>query len=743
MRLPRKVRKSIQTIVTATVLGVLSITIIELLVYASGNMVRPPLEGMENQVIDLAFQVRKQNGENKKISPEEVVIIDIDDASIEYLGRSQNWPRSYDAKVIDYIASGKPKAIGIDFLYTESDSLPPAYAGMLQEKGIANIGEIADVFSSDDVLSNSIAQAGNVYLSFFDDDAQVDSLTDPAVEEKLRVIKSDGKHGIKFHPISHPVLPIPAFADHSKATGAIAVPTMYDGTVRHYRLFQELKTEGTEKKYVANFPFYMALDAFGLQEKDVQITKTGIQLGDSAFIPLRDDGTFRLNWLGNEEKIRYISYYKVWDELMPAEYFENKYVFLGTSASGLQDLKTVPAKEDKMPGVEVHAIALLNMMNGSFLTEISEREALPWFTLISILLILIFLMTRPLIGFFLAFALYFSERFLFELWVIPTKGLVFPITTLMLLTLLTYLLASLYVYFIRERKNRILKNAFGTYVSPEIVEQIAKDPGRLQLGGEKKELTVLFSDLRSFTSYSEKLDPQQIVAVLNHYLSAMSNMIFSHKGTIDKFIGDAIMAIFGAPIPQKDHADRACRVALDMMAELENVNKDNAENGYPPLTMGIGINTGEMTVGNIGSVKRFDYTVIGDPVNLGSRLEGLTKFFQVHIIVSEMTKAACQSNEFIFRELGSVKVKGKDKPVSAFELLSSTQQAEDFKEWFANWEAAFEAMHQKKLTKALQHLEVCESMRPRDFATIYYTHLCKSSLDNQDAFDVVVKMETK
>jgi adenylate cyclase len=743
MRLPRKARKALRSLTVAVVLGLLSVGIIEALVLVSAKMVRPPLEGIENQVIDLAFQVRKQSNQTRRISTDDIVIIDIDDASIAELGRSQNWPRSYDARVVNYIASGNPAAIGIDFLYTESDKLPSSYADLLAGEGISNTSEITDALSSDDELSNAIRAAGCVYLSFFDDDAVEDSIADSETIRALRTISSSTDYGSKFYELFHPVLPIDTFHQAAKGTGSIAVPTMYDGTVRHYRLLHKLKSTTTEKQYVANFPLYMMIDRLGLKEDDITIKKNGLLLGDSAFIPLRADGTFRINWLGNEEKIRYISYYKVWDELVPAEFFENKFVFLGTSASGLQDLKTVPSRVDKMPGVEVHAIAFLNMMNESFISEITEREALPWFCVISVILVLIFLGTRPLVGFFLGFLLYFSERFLFELWVIPEYNIIFPITTLMLLTLLTYLLSSLYVYFIRERKNRILKNAFGTYVSPEIVEQIAKDPDRLQLGGEKKELTVLFSDLRSFTSYSEKLDPQQIVAVLNNYLSAMSNIIFGHKGTIDKFIGDAIMAIFGAPIPQKDHADRACHVALDMFKELKNVNADILESGYTALSMGIGINTGEMTVGNIGSEKRFDYTVIGDPVNLGSRLEGLTKFFNVHVIVSETTKNSCTSDRFIFRELGSIQVKGKDKPVTAYELLDHAEQDKEFKSWFDSWKMAYDFMRMKELNSALEQLEFCESLRPRDVATLYLKHRCNECLSKPAEFDLIVKMDSK
>lgn len=743
MKLSKRVRKSLRTVVVAIVLGVLCTALIEVIVYVSSRMIRPPLQGMENQIIDQAFQVRKENTKNKILTYEDVVIIDIDDRSIEEMGRSQNWPREYDARVINYIASGKPAAIGIDYLYTESESLPAAYEVMLAERGIANTSELAKAYSSDNELSEAIRNAGNVYLGFFDDDANPDSLFDATLEEKMRFITSnDGKH-LDFLSISHPVLPIEEFNQFSKATGSISVPSMYDGSVRRYPVLQRLTGDSTNSKYIANFPFYMMLDAKGLTEKDVRIEDDNILIGDTTKIPLLEDGTFRINWLGSEQKIRYISYYKVWDELVPAEFFENKYVFFGTSASGLQDLKTVPSQESKMPGVEVHVVAFLNMMNGSFLNEITEMEAIPWFVLTSIILVFFFLIVRPFLGFFFAFGLYFSERFIFELWVIPKHGLVFPIISLMTLTLLTYLISILYIYFIRERKSRRLKNAFGTYVSPEIVEQIAKDPGNLQLGGEKKVLTVLFSDLRGFTSYSEKLDPQQLVAVLNNYLSAMSNIIFQHKGTIDKFIGDAIMAIFGAPIVQKDHADRACRVALDMITELENVNAHNATNGFPPLFIGVGVNTGEMTVGNIGSERRFDYTVIGDAVNLGSRLEGLTKFFQVLIIVSDHTRLACTTNDFIFRNLGAVKVKGKEKPIFVFELKYRQTADATYLNWLAIWDKAFEEIDKRNLSKAIEHLEECKAIYPDDVATEYYIQQCNEYLTQPENFELIIKMETK
>lgn len=708
----------------------------------SNNMLRSPLESMENQVTDLAFHVRKQNDRFKKVSPEDVVIIDIDDASIKNLGRPQLWPRSFDARVIDYVSSGKPRAIGIDFLYTEPDTLSPEYNRMLAERGFTNAQAITDAMSTDGILSEAISNAGNVYLSFFDDDSEGATGVAESSDHIFRTFDRFKPGDIQFHKITKPVLPTRDFGEKAKAVGSIAVPTMQDGTVRHYRLFQQLNDSIGPPRLIANFPFYMVLDELGVKEEQVVISSDGVDVGGITKIPMRTDGSFRINWLGTEDKIRYISYYKVWDELVPAEFFENKFVFFGTSASGLQDLKTVPSTEDKMPGVEVHVQAFLNMMNEAYLNEYTEKDMMPWFALVSILLVFIFLLTRPLLGFILAVVLYFGERFIFELYVIPKYNIMFPITTLMLLTLLTYLLASLYTYFIRERRSRQMKNAFGTYVSPEIVERIAKDPGILQLGGEKKLLTVLFSDIRGFTTYSEQFDPQKIVAVLNNYLSAMSEIIFRHKGTIDKFIGDAIMAIFGAPIPQVDHADRACRVALDMIDDLKKFNAEEEAKGRPPLIIGIGVNTGEMIVGNIGSEKRFDYTVIGDAVNIGSRLEGLTKFFGVDVIVSDYTVKACQTDEFRFRILGSVIVKGKDEPVKVYELRRKPADAETQKQEDV-WDDAFLAFRYKELSRAATLFDEYQTMRPGDKAANYYLQQCEFFKQNPDQFSLVLKMESK
>jgi adenylate cyclase len=739
MQISRKWRRRLFYLTGAFFLAVFTLALTEGFVYLSSLMVRSPLQGVENQLTDLAFQARLSNKRHQRVTVDDVCIIDIDDESIKRLGRPQLWPRAYDAFAINYVTSGQPKAIGIDYLYTESDSLLPSYAYMLELQGFENAQGIIDALSTDHMLSEAIATAGNVYLSCYDDDTAPDSLRDVWDESGVSILRLTDTADVSFQRLNHPVAPIPMLQSPARAVGSISMPSEGDGTVRFYpALLQMPDSSG----FVGNFPFYMALDQCTTENHALSIQDRKLHYCDTAFIPLFRDGTFRINWLGKEDQIRYISFYKVLDEFIPAEYFQDKFVFFGTSASGLQDLKTVPSTDTKMPGVEVHVVAFLNMMNGAFMHEMSERQALPWFMLASLLLTMLFLAVKPLLGFLLSVVLVIAEMFLFSLWFIPEYSIVFPIVSLMIITFFAYLNASLFTYFIRERKSRQLKTAFGTYLSPEVVEQIIKNPDLLQLGGQKKNLTVLFSDIRGFTTYTEALDPQKIVSMLNDYLSTMSEVIFKHKGTIDKFIGDAIMAVFGAPIDQEDHPARACRVALDMIDSMVDVNHELGAKGFQPLKIGIGINTGEMTVGNIGSERRFDYTVIGDAVNLGSRLEGITKFFGVEVIVSEQTFASVSKDEFLFRELGGVIVKGKNESIEVYQLVGRKSQKTEWTAWLEAWEDAFHLLKLGEITKALWAFEKCRAIRD-DEATRFYLNKCHHFESHPEDFSLVIEMDSK
>ena len=263
-----------------------------------------------------------------------------------------------------------------------------------------------------------------------------------------------------------------------------------------------------------------------------------------------------------------------------------------------------------------------------------------------------------LVGLFL-----FVDSILFSM-----SALVLEAMTISFCMIVVFLGIFAYKYFTEERERAFVKGAFEKYVSPDVVGSILADPKKLNLGGQKKTLSVMFSDVRGFTTISEKMGAAELAKFMNNYLSPMTDIVLANKGTIDKYMGDAIMAIFGAPIEYPNHAQKAVDAALDMLTKLQELKVEWVAQGLPPVDIGVGINTGEMSVGNMGSTRIFSYTVMGDSVNLGSRLEGINKEYGTHLIVSEFTRAELPEN-YVCRELDRVKVKGKLKPVTIFEVM--------------------------------------------------------------------------
>jgi adenylate cyclase len=271
-----------------------------------------------------------------------------------------------------------------------------------------------------------------------------------------------------------------------------------------------------------------------------------------------------------------------------------------------------------------------------------------------------------------------------------------------------------------------------------------KDPTKLKLGGDKKDLTVLFSDIRGFTSISEKLPPEELVRLLNEYLTAMTNVVFKYEGLLDKYMGDAIMAVFGAPLDQPDHPQRACWTALNMMSELHRLQNKWQEEGRPALNIGIGINTGDMVVGNMGSEMRFDYTVMGDMVNLGSRLEGINKEYGSNIIISEFTYKAVKEI-MCCRELDSVRVKGKKLPVKIYELLGKKKDENKWNDFIAGFEKGLALYRAAKWDEAISSFQKVLAIRAEDEASRIYIERCKNLKEEPPAqpWDGVFTMKTK
>jgi adenylate cyclase len=266
---------------------------------------------------------------------------------------------------------------------------------------------------------------------------------------------------------------------------------------------------------------------------------------------------------------------------------------------------------------------------------------------------------------------------------------------------LIYTALTIYRYLTEERERKKIRGAFSHYVSSSVVNEVLKNPEKLKLGGDMKELTVLFSDIRGFTTISEGLSPEEVHRLINEYLTAMTDIVFKHGGTLDKYMGDAIMAIYGAPVDQPDHAQKACDTALEMMQALSGLNAGWAKEGRPVIDIGIGINTGMMMVGNMGSEQRFEYTVLGDAVNLGSRLEGANKSYKTHILISEFTYDKVK-NGFLCMEIDCVRVKGKTRPAKIYQLMGTKEASASQAETIRYFHQGLQFYKEQKWDKALE-----------------------------------------
>jgi adenylate cyclase len=320
-------------------------------------------------------------------------------------------------------------------------------------------------------------------------------------------------------------------------------------------------------------------------------------------------------------------------------------------------------------------------------------------------------------------------------------NLIYPVLTMLTI----YLVITVYRYITEEREKKKIRGAFQYYLTASVINEMLKDPAKLKLGGDKKDLTVLFSDIRGFTTVAENMKtPEELVHLLNEYLTAMTNVVFTHDGLLDKYMGDAIMAVFGAPLNQPDHPLRACKTALGMIDELKKLQKKWADEGRPVLTIGIGINSGDMVVGNMGSEMRFDYTVMGDSVNLGSRLEGINKEYGTNIVISESTHNAVK-NVLFCRELDSVRVKGKNLPVKIYELLGEKKDAEKWEKAVGIFEEGLSKYRQCLWDEAIISFQRVLEIKADDAPAKLYIVRCQELKKNppKEPWDGVFTMTKK
>jgi len=546
--------------------------------------------------------------------------------------------------------------------------------------------------------------------------------------------------------------PLPVFSDSVDDYGFFNFEPDADGGLRWATLVGEVRRgeEAVPDHQRKVFPslslkaaaLYLDVPSLGVTRGPQGIID--VQVGEIT-VPTNTRGQMLVNYHGPSQTFPHYSVVDVLSSAVPKDALKDKVVLVGATAIGIYDLRTTPF-EAAYPGVEVHANAIDNILNEDF------YQGPMWVRMIELGFILGF-------GIFLGFILgrlkaawgaavlvivligyYLLDRYLFF-----GNGLLIKIVLPLLEMVMIFLGVYIYRYITEEREKKKVRNAFSHYLHDDVIDQLLTDQSKLSLGGERLELSVLFSDIRGFTSISEKLTAEQLVEVLNRYLTPMTELVFKYKGLLDKYIGDALMAVFGAPIHYPDHAANAARAACQMMVELKPMQKQFLDEGLPLIDIGIGINTGIMSVGNMGSTQRFDYTVMGDNVNLASRLEGINKQYKTNIIVSEYTRAALPDEEFMIRKMDIVRVKGKLEPVSIFELMKHEKPGEAEAAFIEDFETGIVRYTEQKWDEAIARFQAAEKFKSGDFACGMWVERCESFKQNPppDDWDGVYVMTTK
>ena len=605
-----------------------------------------------------------------------VVLVDIDEESLKQYGQWP-WPRSLMARLVDRINLAQPSAIGFDIFFPEPDRLSPHR--MLDN--IDNIGpdlraNIKALPSNDQIFADSIARAP-VVLGM--GALQTEGTETPTTFRPTPAIEDGGDARPSLNKYNNILRSLDVIDDQAKGRGALTVTPERDGVVRRIPMVVDVNGVLLPALSLEMLRVATGSSWFKIHRSNTGVT--GVSL-PGLHVPTDPDGRAWVNFADHDNR-RFISAADILNEAIDPENLQGRLVIVGTTGLGLQDFPSTPVAS-AMPGVEIHAQLLETILDGTVLSRshYSLWIELAVLTLAGLLLILIVPMVKSLWSILSLFLIILSLGV--ASWLIHRTQLglfdaSYPAlsSTFIYLVLLGSFLVEVEFKYLKEtmEKSRIA-GIFGRYVSEEIVNEIVHNGEVPKLGGEYKHVTILFSDIRSFTSISEALDAQEVIELLNTYLENICRVILLEGGTIDKFIGDGIMVLFGAPVAHKDHADRAIKAAIAMRQVAQEFKPWLAQRfpdkDLPDFAIGIGLHTGDAVIGNIGSHARLEYTAIGDIVNSASRIEGKTKEFGCEILASSETLAAAT----LKTEIGQVKsilVKGKEIPLRLHEIIDISE----------------------------------------------------------------------
>ncbi len=608
-----------------------------------------------------------------------VVIADIDEASLKEIGQWP-WPRTVVADLVTRLRELGAVAIGFDIVFAEPDRMSPAVAAAsFRGLDAETRDKLAGLPSNDAVLAEAIKRAGVVVVGQAGAaHPTTHSEAETALQTGFAIRGPDpGLFLVTFPGLLRNVLPIEQAA---AGRGLFSISPERDGIVRRVPVVMEAQDTLVPSLTMEMLRVVTRAGAILVRTDQAGVRSVAVP---GLEVPTDQNGQFWVHF-NKHDPARYVSATDILNGRTPADRFRGRLVLIGTSAVGLLDVKTTPV-EPAMAGVEVHAQILEGVLTKSLLVH--PYYAIGAELVTAVVLGVAIITAAPMLPALIVLAVgavLIAGLVGLSWYFFAAHNLLIDFTYPLISCWLIYLVLTFVNYFREQQQRQQIRSAFGFYLSPQLVEQLARSPERLVLGGEERRMTILFSDVRGFTTISEhyKDDPQGLTHLMNRFLTPLTNAIIDRKGTIDKYIGDAIMAFWNAPVDDDAHEANACDAALEMLtrAELLNVElkREADANGgvYMPLRIGIGLNSGPCVVGNMGSDFRFNYSVLGDTVNVASRLESRTKDYRLSMVIGSRT-AEGASKKFATMEIDLIQVKGKKQPEAVFTVLGRTEVEQD------------------------------------------------------------------
>jgi len=694
-------------------LGFVSALFVWIFTTSSWSFLTPVVDGYEARSYDRRFQARTVGVQEESIDT--VLIIDIDVQSIEELGNYFRWFHDRHGDLLKYLKPANPQAILFDIIF-DPEPDPNRDTAFVSET--ARAGNVYHAFNLEPVDSLNFKYAMDAppdgYIlhrsrhgetvaaiaeEYFGDPAaagylrelNADLLAGAAEPEPGQVIRIPSaldveRLSLQLPPEQAAILPagerfattFTGLLNASKGIGTVEIPQDKDGIIRRAPTAVHFSSTGQVYPSLTMAAIMDALDiprdglVYDLQNRLLQLVNRD---GDVVReVPIDEQGRVWVNYHGTFRTFRYIPYAWANADMLPAEYFTGRFILLGSTTPGLMDLRSTPVQES-YPGVEVHANVILSFLKNEFVRPLADNVTLMQMLLIATLLGALMVRFKAVVSLGItvlaaaAWTLLAYQQFLASLVVYQ---LIRPVVGLGM----SYLSVNLYQYLVLDKDKRFLKKTFATYISPELIESLVTEGLEPELGGESGVHTAYFTDIQSFSTFSEILTAARLVELLNEYLTGMTDILLDEGGTLDKYEGDAIVSFFGAPLPMEDHATRAVNTALHMQEKLGELRSKWASEGdkWPievhDMRMRIGINTGEFVTGNMGSATRMNYTMMGDVVNTAARLEASAKVYGIYIQITRATLELAGPDNFEWRDIDKVRVMGKSEAVETVEIMA-------------------------------------------------------------------------